>query len=382
MAKDLKSLVSQLANFGKAASIDQSVTDPAEKGQASTDVPKDRLIAPLAGQAASTETTPAISASEPAGEAKVEHGESTGKVTPAQDYVEPATVAGAKSAASLIEGAASLRSKLANFGKTEVAAPAPAPAAVPAAPAPAADATAPAETKEASYVPGNHLLKVAAHLMSSAAGIDLVNRALTEIQGEQEARNMVKAAADEYYSSARAYTEQRLAQADIEEAQIKYAHAVQHQVNVFSELTKEASEQDFADIDNSAALLKRAGEIFEDNEVAYACHTLGLQAAQKVAAAMDQGMPPEMAAQMAGEENMGGEGAPSLEEIEAALEALVSQGIISEEEAMQIAAELMGGAPAEGGMPPEGGGEMPKEASAAVAADQALEQVAALIFSH
>jgi hypothetical protein len=367
MAKDLKSLVSQLANFGKAASIDQSVTDPAEKGQASTDVPKDRLIAPLAGQAASTETTPAISASEPAGEAKVEHGESTGKVTPAQDYVEPATVAGAKSAASLIEGAASLRSKLANFGKTEVAAPA---------------APAPAETKEASYVPGNHLLKVAAHLMSSAAGIDLVNRALTEIQGEQEARNMVKAAADEYYSSARAYTEQRLAQADIEEAQIKYAHAVQHQVNVFSELTKEASEQDFADIDNSAALLKRAGEIFEDNEVAYACHTLGLQAAQKVAAAMDQGMPPEMAAQMAGEENMGGEGAPSLEEIEAALEALVSQGIISEEEAMQIAAELMGGASAEGGMPPEGGGEMPKEASAAVAADQALEQVAALIFSH
>ncbi len=374
MAKDLKSLVSQLANFGKAASIDQSVSDPAEKGQASTDVPKDRLIAPLAGQSASIETTPAISASEPAGEAKVEHGESTGKVTPAQDYVEPATVAGAKSAATLIEGAASLRSKLANFGKAEAAPVAPAPQATPAEVAP--------ELKEASYVPGNHLLKVAAHLMSSAAGVELVNKALSEIQGEQEARSMVKAAADEYYANVRAYTEQRLAQADHEEAQMKYAHAIQQQVDLFAELTKEASEQEFADIDSSAALLKRASEIFEDNPIANACHMLGLQAAQKVAAAMDQGMPPEVAAQMAGEEGMGDEeGAPSPEEIMAALEALVSQGIISEEEAMQIIQELGGGGAPEGGEMPPQGGEMPKEASAAVAADHALEQVASLIFS-
>ncbi|TXH17688.1 MAG: hypothetical protein E6R03_03455 [Hyphomicrobiaceae bacterium] len=65
----------------------------------------------------------------------------------------------------------------------------------------------------------------------------------------------------------------------------------------------------------------------------------------------------------------------------AALEALVSQGIISEEEAMQIIQELGGGGEPEGGEMPPQGGEMPKEASAAVAADHALEQVASLIFS-
>lgn len=384
MAKDLKSLIANIANLGKQASLETSVSDPAEKGTANTNVPTERIIAPLPGQGASTESTPAVSSSEPAGEAKVEHGESTGKVTPAQDYVEPTSVAGAKSAANLIEGAAILRNKLANFGQAAPAAapavPEVAPAAVPATPA----AEAPVDgTKSASYVPGDTLLKVAFHLMESSAGQALINSALDEVLGHEKTAALMKQAADEHANFLREYTVSRLQQAELEQQQLKAAAEQQQRAQAFYELTKGASAEQLQAIDATSELIKGASAMFEDHPEAMFCAQLGFAAAEKVAAAMEQGMPPEEAAAMAGAEGTGGEGAPSPEELQSALMVLVEQGIISPEEAEQLMAEIAGGgAPGgEGGMPPGAEGGMPPEAAKQAAVQDALSKIASTIFA-
>ncbi len=303
-----------------------------------------------------------------AGDEKLEGGEATGKVPAAQPFSEPATVAGAK-CAGIIAGAADLRSKLANFGKEISETPAPAkeaadvaavkdPAEAPAPEVPAAVVTNPAgpdKAKEASeYVPGDYLLKVAFALMENSDGQALVLRTLSELRGQDEAQALVKAAADEAGTFLRDYTIARLQEADREAEQLKMAAAQQQLANYYAELTKGATAEQLQAIEDTAMRYKLASEPFTENPVAMQLMEFGADAAQKVAAAIEQGMSPEEAAMMAGAGGAPAEGPPSPEELEAALSTLVEQGIITPEEAQQLMAEILGGgAGAEQGMPPE-----------------------------
>lgn len=377
MPKDLKDLVARLATFGKSASIENSVTDPSEKGPANTDVPKERLIAPLQGQTASTETTPAISASEPAGDAKVEHGESTGKVTPAQDYVEPATVAGAKSA-NLIAGASALRDKLANFGKL----------ASPEMPAfikeKMEEKTEEKEDEEkdekkASDLSENAMLKVAQMLFETPGGIGLVNKALDERLGVEQAAHLVKAASAEYVEHMREYTAQRLALMEQEELQMKQAAYEQELSTAYAELTKGASEEQLEAVRQTSLLTSAAVDAMSVHPATQAFAGYGLDCALKMAMAMDQGMPPEEAAQMVANEGMGeDQGPPSMEEVEAALMTLIEQGVLTEEEAIQLLNELVGGAEGMEQDADQMGGMEQKEAAAV---NEALGKIASTLFS-
>lgn len=361
MAKDLKVLIANIANLGKSASIEQSVSDPADKGDANTAVPSERIIAPLPGQNVSLENLPAVSSTEPAAEAKIEPGESTGKVTAAQDFVEPASVAGAKSAANVIQGAAELRSKLANFGKTiETATP--------------ATPELTAETKSAAYVPGDFLLKVAFHLMESSAGQALVNQALDEVMGHDKAAALMKRAADEHADFLRDYTVLRLQEAEIEAEQMKQAAFEQQLAHQYYELTKGASAEQLAAIDQSAELIKGASTLFADHPLAAQWANFGIMAAEKAAAAMEQGMAPDEAAAMAAAEGAG-EGAPSPEELQSALMVLVEQGAITPEQAEQLMMELLGGGAA-GGAGMEG-----EDPTKQAAVNEALSKIASTIFS-
>lgn len=395
MPKDLKALTAQLANFGKAASA-ASVTDPSDKGVFTTDYPADRTIAPLAGPKTDVLDLPAVTPTEAAGEAKVEMGPGGSAKTPGktEDFVEPLTVDGAKSAASMIAGAASLRDKLANFGKTVASEKADADATKKKTDEAALeDAALEASTagKTASYVPGDYLMKVAFHLMQSPTGLAAVNQAMDEVLGQEAACALVKQAADEQVTFLRDYTVSRLQQAEAEAQQIKQAAADQQAAEYYAELTKGASAEQLQAIENSALLIKRASEIFADHPIATLAAQAGFEAAQKAAAAMEQGMPPEAAAEMAAQEGSGAEpeGPPNPQELEAAIAVLVEQGVISPEEAQQLMAELAGGGAggeggpppgAEGGMPPAEGEMPPEEAAKQAAADEALSKIASAIF--
>jgi hypothetical protein len=342
MAKHIDQLMAKLTNFGKQASAEATVSDPTEKGPLGTDVPQERVFPDQPGQSASTETTPAVSASEPAGEAKIEHGEPTGKVTPAQDMSESCSVEGNKSAA-LIQGVSDLKAKLANFGQTAAAPAATPAAAAPAAPAPVAADEA-TEKTAAEYVPGDALLKVAFSLMETAEGQSLVLRALDEARGHEQAQAMVKAAADETSAFLRDYTIARLQEEEQANEMRKQAAEQAEAEAYFHELTKGASAEQLQAIEDTGLRINTMLEPFTDNAVAKSAAEFGLEAAYKIAAAMEQGMSPEEAAMMAsGGPQDGEEGPPSMEELEAALMTLVEQGVIGPEEAQQLMAELMSG---------------------------------------
>lgn len=381
MAKDLKSLTAQLANFGKAASAETSVSDPANKGEQSTAFPAERTIAPLPGQSASLDV-PAVTPTEGAGEQKVEGGTATG-VPGVTDFVQPATPETAKSAAGIIAGVGDLRSKLAAFGRE-----------APKLETPEAKGKTPvqdaggkmeddedkeAKEKAAGYVPGDYLMKVAFHLMQTTQGLAAVNSAMDEILGQEAATQLVKAAADEQANFLRDYTVSRLQQAEAEAEQMKQAAE-------YAELTRGATPEQLAAIENSSLLLKGAASLFADHPVGQLAAACGFEAAQKAAAAMEQGAPPEEAAAAAAQEGSGGEaeGPPNPQELEAALAALIEQKVITPEEAQQIMTELMaggdpnaGGPPAsEAGTPPADAGPPAKEA----AVQQALAKIASTIF--
>lgn len=384
MAKDLTKLVSELLAFGKTAAA--TASDPTEKGSPGT-FPEERVIAPLPGPhgEGQLENVPPVSPTEPAGDSKIQVGPGGGSVSvpAATAFNEAASVGSASKAAGLIAGAAALRSKLANFGK-EVAV----------LETEKADSKAKAQAaggktedegddKEASYVPGDYLMKIAFHLMQSPEGLSSVNRAMDEILGQEAAQSLVKAAADEQASFLRDYTIGRINQAEAEAQQLKQAAAQRDAQEYYAALTKGASAEELQAIDNSALLINRARAMFADNPIAKLASDIGFEAASKAAAAMEQGAPPEEAAEMAAQEGAGApaEGPPSPEELEAAISVLVEQGVITPEQAQELIAEIMGGGGMEGGqeMP---GGEMPPEMAAKqAAADEALQKIASTIFA-
>lgn len=368
-AKSVTHLLAELQNLGKTASSVESQTDPAVKGDPPA-VASDKLIAPLAGQGADL-NLPAVSPTEPAGKAKVEPEDVS--VPSPESFTQDG--AAAKAASGIVASAKLLKDKLANFGKEVV-------------PAPAAAVKAASDAAE-SYVPGDALMKVAFRLMETSRGQSLVLEALEEVEGQQRAAELVKAAADEQANFLRHYTVERLKQAEAEDLQLKQAAAVAQVEAEYRELTKNATAEQLVALEDSAVLLKQAEAIFVENPTAHAAYQVGVAAAQKMAAAMEGGMPPEQA----GAEGAGDSDGPvDPQEIMQALQALVEQGVIKPEEAEALAQQLLAGGGGEdptggAGGPPQGAGGMPPGAGGdpmaqkAASADAALSQIAEAIFS-
>lgn len=371
MAKSVLSvnnLIAELNQLGKSANVIESATDPGVKGEASKEVPSEKLIDPLAGQGTSL-AVPAITPEEPAGEAKTD-GKDVAVPSPEAFAVDGAA---AKSASPIFSNINDLRNKLAAIATPVAPAVAPAAPAVDSTPAVPAVAPAAPEKSAAEYVPGDMLLKVAFSLMQTARGQSLVLEALEEAEGQKVATELVKAAADESADFLRHYTVERLKAAEQAEYAEKQAAAQRQADYEYAELTKNASAEELQAIENSSILLKRAAAIFADNPLASEACSLGFAAATKAAAAMEAGMPPEMAGgEAAGMPPEGGEEPPpSPEELAQALQVLVEQGILTPEQAEQLMGELMGGG--------DPGMEDPAMAQKAAAADEALSKIVALI---
>lgn len=372
MSKNINDLVQKLANFSPVKSASVSIPeDPAVKGTA-TDVPADGLITPVGpkgdGEAAKL---PEVPTSDPAGEHKVVEGEVASEVPAAKPFAEGGKIANIDS----------LRQKLANIGCAAPAAAAPAaapaaPAAVPAVKDPAAEI--PKEASEAAPF-SYHLVFNA--MLKSSSGRASIEDAISEIYGNEKAASLVKQSLAEQEAFEIAYATEQLANLERDKVASVIAEEEARQNAVLNEMLKGASSQEqYDDIRNSFLLLKKAENSIIDNPALHQHFCAGTVLAEKIAAAMqadpammeDPGQMPEMAEQ-------GGE--PSPEELIAALSELVQSGQITEEQATQIAEQLLGGMEgmgAEGGM--GGEGEMPKQASALESsADAHLTKVAAFV---
>ena len=380
MIKNTASLISALENFAPVKSAsDKSAgvtipADPAVQG-AKPDVPAELLVP--AGPAGDGETAklPEIAAGDPAGAEKVPCGGNAGEVPAAQPFVEDGKIAN-------IDG---LRQKLAAIG---VAAPKPPEA--PKAPAPPKAPKAPEapEAPEAPAVP--ELPKSAAevapfsyHLVfnamcKSASGRESIQDALSEIYGNDKAAAMVKQSLAEQEAYEVSYIQEQLNQLEQEKIASLVRQEDARQGEVLDGLLKTASNGEHREaIYSSFTMLKKAEHSLIDNPILHHSFCVGTNFGEKVAMAMqgdpsmmeDPGMVPEMAAQ---------EGPPGPEELLAALEELVMEGQLTEEQAMQIAEEILGGGMGMEGEDPN----MPKAASAEdTAADEHLTKVAEYIES-
>ena len=198
------------------------------------------------------------------------------------------------------------------------------------------------EDKKASAQihPSDLRSQMVGHLLKSASGRSLLDAALSEVIGDAEASDLLKKAAELGEAEEVDAINRRYAQAEA----YKEAKALE---DVYFELTKEATDGDFAKIEETAEFLKLASAPFEDNELAAEFFQHGL----KIAAAMMQpGMEDPAAMQGAMDQAMppAAEGEPSIEEILAVLEELVAEGRLQPEEAEQLAMALV--AEMEGGM--------------------------------
>lgn len=369
MARDLNHLLSDLRAFDptKSASVSpENTNDPAECGMASA-VPAE--MHDPSGSAATLASMPEAPTM-PGGIEKSPQGSVT---APAPG---PFVTSG-KEANAWQSNLAGLRSKLANFGG----------AAAPAAPA-AAPVKSAAEADLSGF--GKYHLLIAAHLMKSASGRVAMDQALNEVVGLEVGRDLLKSAAAEQAEFEAGYLQEKIAAAEQYELhQIDAAQRAQLAAE-YRELTKSASAEDITKINQSLFIMKKAEDLFAAHPEAHHAFLVGVDSANKFAAAMEAppmdpaaGMPPE-----AGEE-MAPEGPPSPEELEAALMELVQAGAITEEQAIELLQQIMGGA--EGGAPPPdmegmppGAEAMPPEeiAKAAAYADAHLDKVAHVLFAE
>jgi hypothetical protein len=383
MARDLTNLLSDLRAFDplKSASVSpETATDPTEAGTA-TAVP-DTLHNPSGSNA--TLSTPPEAPTMPGGIEKSPQGSVT---APAPGPF----VTNGKEAASFQAGIASMKSKLAAFGSPAPTSPQKSPQAY------AAQTTAKQASEDATAGFGRYHLLIAANLMKSASGRELMNKALDEVIGVEDARALLKSAAAEQAEFEAGYLQEKIAAVEQYELdkQAAYERAVLAQE--YRELTKSASAEDVEKINKSLFIMKKAEDLFAAHPEAHHAFLVGVQSANKFAAAMEEmppgaeGMPPEAMAEMAPEAGaeMAPEGPPSPEELEAALMELVQAGAITEEQAIQLLEQILGGEgggempPGAEGMPP-GAEEMPPEevAKAAAYADAHLDKVASVLFAE
>jgi hypothetical protein len=377
MARDTTALLAELRLFDptkSASASPESATDPAESGVASA-VPAE-LIEP-SGADGNLEGLPDTTTM-PGGISTVGEGDVSAP------SAMPFTTSG-KEAAAFQKSCQDLRSKLASFGAT---------APPVAAATPATSAAAP--TKEAAADTtgfGRYHLLIVANLMKSASGRELMNRSLDEVLGLEAGRDLLKSAAAEQGEFEAGYLQEKIAAAeqhDLDRQQESHRAELAQQ---YRELTKHASAEDITKINQSLFIMKQAEEIFAANSDAHYAFLVGVDQANKFAAAMEAA--PEGAAPPdAGAGVEPPEGPPSPEEIEGALMELVQAGVLTEEQAIQLLQQIAGGAEggmppgAEGGMPPgaegmpPGAEGMPPEevAKAAAYATAHLDKVATLLF--
>lgn len=335
MAKDIQALITTLGtlpDFKKTAAMGEDLKDPAEQGT-KTDVGGDAAsvdtkdVKGAAGTSTGDlpETDPKV---EPAAGEKAPEGSAAGEVPAATAFVEP------KKASDFREGLSGLRSKLAAAVTVTPAEPAGDQAKAAGDPeTPTADKVA-AEASELSVS-----ARVFRALMKTASGRHLVEDAIADDLGRQEAAELIKLAAEDIDAKEAAELNAKLAWLEEQEelqtlAQIQEAQAAQ-----YAELLKTAeTDEDRRKIAAHYMIgeqlkTKYAAENISDEEAFHAFN--GFELGNKIAAAMAGGMPPEEAMPMP-------EGEPSIEEIEAALAELVATGQIPEEVALQLLQELAG----------------------------------------
>ena len=345
MARDISHLLSDLRVFdpSKSASASpESATDPAESGIASA-FPAE-LMEPK-GADGNLEGLPDTTTL-PGGITTVGEG----------DVSVPSPgpfVTSGKEAAAFQASCQALRNKIASqFSAT--------PAATPAAIAPpAVQAGAPVKAASESDISGfgrYHLL-ISANMMKSASGREAMNTALNEVLGLDAARDLMKSAAAEQGEFESNYLQEKIAAAEAEDANRAQAEHRADLASQYQELIKSASAEDIEKINQSLFIMKQAEEVFAAHPDAHYAFLVGVDQANKFAAAMEaapEGAPPPDAGAGAAPH----EGAPSPEEIQAALMELVQAGVLTEEQAVQLLQQIAGGG-GEGGPPPGAGGPPP-----------------------